>query len=313
MDSPHDTRPQVSPLQFGVSLPPVLQSFSAHLELAQAAESVGLDLVGIMDHPYQPRYVDTLALIGLLLARTDRVSFFPDVANLPLRPPAVLAKTAATLDLLSDGRFELGLGAGGYWQAISTLGVDRLSARGSVDALEEAVAVIRAMWSGEHGVEFGGTHYSLHHANTGPRPAHEVGIWLGAQSPRMLALTGRLADGWAAPIPSYLPYEAWAEAQSRIDAAARQTGRSRTDIRRIAQVVGTVTAEPGVPWQPVGADPIRGTAEQWAEAIRFLITELRFDTVVFWPEHASVEQIERFGRDVTTRALDGSLSPNLSN
>ena len=74
-----------------------------------------------------------------------------------------------------------------------------------------------------------------------------------------------------------------------------------------------MTAEPGVPWQPIGADPIRGTAEQWAEVIRFLTTELRFDTVVFWPEHASVEQIERFGRDVTTRALDRSVSPDLSN
>jgi alkanesulfonate monooxygenase SsuD/methylene tetrahydromethanopterin reductase-like flavin-dependent oxidoreductase (luciferase family) len=309
MNASHEIRP----LQFGVSLPPVVKSLSAHLELAHAAESTGLDLVGIQDHPYQPRYVDTLALIGALLARTDRVSFFPDVANLPLRPPAVLAKTAATLDLLSDGRFELGLGAGGYWQAISTLGVDRLSPPEAVDALEEAVAVIRGMWSGEHGVELGGTHYSLHQANTGPGPAHDVGIWLGAQSPRMLALTGRLADGWAAPIPSYLPYEAWAEAQNRIDAAAREAGRSRTDIRRIAQVVGTVTAEPGIPWQPIGADPIRGTDEQWAEVIRLLTTELRFDTVVFWPEHASVEQIERFGRDVTARALDRGLSPNVSN
>jgi alkanesulfonate monooxygenase SsuD/methylene tetrahydromethanopterin reductase-like flavin-dependent oxidoreductase (luciferase family) len=308
MNASHDIRP----LQFGVSLPPVVKSLSAHLELAHAAESTGLELVGIQDHPYQPRYVDTLALIGALLARTDRVSLFPDVANLPLRPPAVLAKTAATLDLLSNGRFELGLGAGGYWQAISTLGVDRLSARESVDALEEAVAVIRGMWSGEHGVELGGTHYWLHQANTGPEPAHDVGIWLGAQSPRMLALTGRLADGWAAPIPSYLPYEAWAEAQDGIDAAARRAGRSPADIRRIAQIVGTVTVEPGVPWQPIGADPIRGTAEQWAEVVRFLTTELRFDTVVFWPEQASVQQIERFGRDVAVGVRERSLSPNLS-
>ena len=299
MSSSDEIRPHASRLQFGVSLPPVVQPFSAHLELAGAAEAVGLDLIGIQDHPYQPRYVDTLALIGLLLARTDRIRFFPDVANLPLRPPAVLAKTAATLDLLSEGRFELGLGAGGYWQAI--------------DALEEAVGVIRAMWRGERGVELPGARYSLHGASTGPRPAHDVGIWLGAQSPRMLALTGQAADGWAAPIPSYLPYEDWAEAQERIDAAARQAGRSPAHVRRIAQVVGTVTAEPGAPWQPIGAEPIRGTAEQWTEVIRFLTTELRFDSVVFWPEHASVEQIERFGRDVAAKALNGSSGTNLSN
>src|SRR6201993_1240527 len=98
MNSSDETRPQASRLQFGVSLPPVVQPFSAHFELAGAAEAVGLDLIGIQDHPCNPHYFDTLALIGQLLARTNRIRFFPDVANLPLRAPAVLAKTAATLD-----------------------------------------------------------------------------------------------------------------------------------------------------------------------------------------------------------------------
>jgi alkanesulfonate monooxygenase SsuD/methylene tetrahydromethanopterin reductase-like flavin-dependent oxidoreductase (luciferase family) len=306
MSAPPNPLTRSSRLRFGVSLPPVVRPLSDHVELVRAAEMAGLDLVGIMDHPYQPRYLDTLALIGQLLAHTERIIVFPDVADLPLRPPAVLAKTAATLDLLSNGRFELGLGAGGYWQAISTLGVQRLSGRESVDALEEAIGVIRAVWSGERGVQLDGTHYSLHGANTGPRPAHGVGIWVGAQGPRTLALTGRLADGWAAPIPSYLPYEHWADAQRRIDVAAREAGRSPDQIRRIAQVVGTVTDKPGVPWQPTGADPIRGTAGQWAEVIAFLTTELGFDTVVFWPEQASVEQIDRFGREVVAAVFDAT-------
>jgi alkanesulfonate monooxygenase SsuD/methylene tetrahydromethanopterin reductase-like flavin-dependent oxidoreductase (luciferase family) len=303
MNASAHTEVEAPQLQFGVSLPPSVQPLSAHLELVDAAESSGLDLVGIQDHPYQPRYVDTLALIGVLLARTERIRVFPDVANLPLRPPAVLAKTAATLDLLSDGRFELGLRAGGYWQAITTFGVRRRSARESVDALEEALAVIRAMWRDEHGVELPGRHYSLQRASTGPRPAHDVGIWLGAQSPRMLALTGRLADGSAAPIPSYLPYEECGEAQERIDTAARQAGRAPDSIRRIAQVVGTITPEPGPAWLPTGAAPIRGTTAQWAKVIRYLTAELRFDTVVLWPEQASAHQIERFGRDVLPAAL----------
>src|SRR3954470_21165007 len=74
-----------------------------------AADRAGLDLVGIQDHPYQRRFLDTWSLIPYLAARTERVRFFPDVANLPLRPPAVMAKAAATIDLLSGGRFELGL------------------------------------------------------------------------------------------------------------------------------------------------------------------------------------------------------------
>jgi alkanesulfonate monooxygenase SsuD/methylene tetrahydromethanopterin reductase-like flavin-dependent oxidoreductase (luciferase family) len=296
-------------LAFGVSLLPSVQPLDTHLELVRAAEDAGLDLIGIQDHPYQPRYVDTLALIGVLLARTDRIRIFPDVANLPLRPPAVLAKTAATLDLLSAGRFELGLGAGGYWQAISTFGVAQRSAREAADALEEAVAVIRAVWRDQSGVDLPGEHYSLQRAHTGPAPAHEVGIWLGAQSPHMLAMTGRLADGWAAPIPSYLPYEKWGDAQERIDQAARDASRDPSAIRRIAQLVGTITSDPGAPWLASGAAPIRGTATQWVEVVHHLTTELRFDTIVLWPELASVDQINRFSRDVIPAAVELAHSP----
>src|SRR2546423_15534510 len=77
------------------------------LEHVTAAEEAGLDLVGIQDHPYQRRFLDTWSLIPFLAARTSTIRFFPDVANLPLRPPAVMAKAAATIDLLSGGPFEL--------------------------------------------------------------------------------------------------------------------------------------------------------------------------------------------------------------
>src|ERR1043165_3483093 len=88
------------------------------LEQVLAAERGGLDLVGIQDHPYQRRFLDTFSLLAFLAARTSRVRLFPDVANLPLRHPALLAKAAASIDVLSDGRFELGLGAGAFWDAI---------------------------------------------------------------------------------------------------------------------------------------------------------------------------------------------------
>jgi hypothetical protein len=111
----------------------------------------------------------------------------------------VLAKAFASLDLLSGGRVELGIGAGGYWDKIQSFGAERLSAGASLDALEEAIAVIRAVWSGERGVSLGGRFHRLEAASTGPRPAHPIGIWVGAVGPRAFRLTGRLADGWAAP------------------------------------------------------------------------------------------------------------------
>ncbi len=71
------------------------------------------------------------------------------MANLPLRPPAVLAKAAASIDVLSNGRFELGLGAGAFWDAIEAMGGPRRSPGGAVDALAEAIEIIRRAWSGE--------------------------------------------------------------------------------------------------------------------------------------------------------------------
>src|SRR6266567_8302804 len=160
------------PIRFGVALPPAVASLDEHLLLAQAAEAAGLDLIGVMDHPYHSRYLDTLSLIGMLLARSERVHIFPDVANLPLRPPAMLAKAAASLDLLSGGRFELGLSSGGYWDAIKAYDGPVRTPGESVSALEEAMQVIRLLWSGQHGIRFDGDVYRLAGAHSGPLPYH---------------------------------------------------------------------------------------------------------------------------------------------
>ena len=109
------------------------------LDAAREIEARGLDWIGVQDHPYQRRFVDTWALLGAIAAATTQVGFFPDVANLPLRPPAIMAKAAASLDVLSGGRFELGLGAGGFWDAVEAYGGPRREPRDALDALEEAI------------------------------------------------------------------------------------------------------------------------------------------------------------------------------
>jgi alkanesulfonate monooxygenase SsuD/methylene tetrahydromethanopterin reductase-like flavin-dependent oxidoreductase (luciferase family) len=134
-------------LRFGVFVTPAADAHDQVVRTAATADVLGLDSVSIQDHPYQPAFLDTWTLLTHLAAHTERVHLFPNVANLPLRPPAVLARAAATLDILSNGRVELGLGAGAFWDAIAALGGPRRTAGEAVEALAEAVDVIRALWT----------------------------------------------------------------------------------------------------------------------------------------------------------------------
>lgn len=216
-------------LRFGIFPVPRADSLHDVLRLVRDADEAGFDLVGIQDHPYQRRFLDTWALMAWVLAQTNRITVFPDVANLPLRPPRMLAKAAASLDVMSGGRFELGLGAGAFWEGVEAMGGNALSAGESVDALERAIPEIREFWKGEGKFE-------------GPKPEHEIGIWLGAYKPRMLRLTGTLADGWI-PSMGYLGPDDVPDAMARVDEAAREAGRDPSAIRRVYNLSAGVEAE----------------------------------------------------------------------
>jgi len=287
-------------VEFGVSLPPTAAEEGRIRELARLADGAGLDLIGVQDHPYAPQFLDTMSLIAVMLADTGRVRVFPNVASLPLRPPAILAKAAASLDVVSGGRFELGLGSGAYWGGIYAMGGPRLAPREATRAFEEGVAVIRAAWNREGGAaRFEGEHYALRGVRTGPAPEHDIGIRFGSMGPRMLRLTGRLADGWAAPLPSYVPYEDWDRVQGLIAEGARAAGRDPNEVVRVANVPGTIFEGEGRRGGfPRGSDPLLGSSEHWAEVLAGWALERRFDAFVFWPDPLSAEQIERFAHEV---------------
>jgi alkanesulfonate monooxygenase SsuD/methylene tetrahydromethanopterin reductase-like flavin-dependent oxidoreductase (luciferase family) len=257
------------------------------LDTAREIEARGLDWIGIQDHPYQRRFVDTWALLGAIAAVTTRVGLFPDVANLPLRPPAVMAKAAASLDVLSSGRFELGLGAGGFWDAIVAYGGPRRAPRDALDALEEAIQVIRLIWSGERNLRFSGTHYRLAGSHSGPVPVHPIGIWLGVYGPRALRLAGRLADGW---VPSLRGEVAvLSDASARLDEAAAEAGRDPAEIRRVVNVNGQITDG-----ERLGL--LRGPLDQWVDELTDLAVGYGFDTFIFWGE--GEDQLPRFAEEV---------------
>jgi alkanesulfonate monooxygenase SsuD/methylene tetrahydromethanopterin reductase-like flavin-dependent oxidoreductase (luciferase family) len=288
-------------LQFGISLVPATESLDRMRELVRVADEAALDLVGIQDHPYQRRFLDTWSLIPALLTETKRISFFTDVANLPLRPPAVMAKAAASLDVLSAGRFELGLGAGGFPDVIAGYGGPRRTPGESVKALEEAIDVIRLLWSEERSVSFDGKYYRLDGARPGPRPAHPIGIWVGAFKPRMLRLVGRKADGWL-PSLGVLTRDELRAGNERIDRAAKKAGRDPGSIRRIVNVQGVIGKEPApsrseLPVGYLAGEPLAGSADWWVETLAGFVDD-GFDTLVLWPVDTAPGQVELFAGDV---------------
>ena len=184
------------PVAFGLNVDPNTGGLAIAARIAAIADAVGLEYAGVQDHPYNPDFADTLTQITWLAAHTSRVHLFPNVADLPLPPPAMLAKQAATIDVLSGGRFELGLGAGALCDAIVGMGGPRRSVAEARQALSEAIDIIRASWAGEP-FRYAGQHYQVPEAQPGPRPAHDVGIWLRVAGPRAVRLAGAKADGWS--------------------------------------------------------------------------------------------------------------------
>src|SRR4029077_19037632 len=228
------------------------------------ADRSGLDMVGVQDHPYQWRYFDTWTLLAYVAGRTERVRFLPDVLNLPLRLPTMIAKSVASLDGLSGGRVELGIGARAFLGGVPAMGGPRRTPKESVDALEEALTILRSFWSGQRSVRFEGQHYEISGAHPGPPLAHPVRIYLGAYGPRMLRLTGRLADGWLPSLGEhYLHPEDASKGHAAVGEAARAAGRDAAEIERALNVMA-----------------LEGQPATWADQLARIVEELRFSTLL---------------------------------
>lgn len=276
-------------LLFGTFLPPAADSAAQTVRLAVLADELGLDLASVQDHPYQGKFLDAWTLLSVIAAQTSRLRVLPNVANLPLRPPAVLARAAASLDVLSGGRVELGLGSGAFPDGVAAMGGPRRTAGEAVTALEEAIAVIRALWAPGRGVTVAGTHYRLTGAHPGPTPPHDIGIWLGSYKPRMLRLTGRLADGWLPSAP-YLPPDQLADANAVIDAAAVDAGRDPAAVRRLYNIGGTFTG--------TGREFLRGPVPVWVEQLAELALTEGISGFIHTTEAGGAADLHRFAEEV---------------
>jgi len=269
--------------EIGIFVVPSANDPDLTIRQALAADAAGLDYIGVQDHPYQRRFFDTWTFLSYVAGRTGSVRMLTDVVNLPLRPPSMLAKSAASLDVLSGGRVEIGIGAGGFWDAVAAMGGPRRSPRESVDALEEAIAIIRDFWDGAEVIRRDGVHYQVVGAKPGPPPAHRIGLWIGAYGPRMLRITGRLGDAWLPSLGGhYLQPSDVAPMQAAIDDAARAAGRDPSEIKRAINVMA-----------------LDGEPSGWADQLVAIATELRFETLlVGTPTDAPLDFIRRLGEEI---------------
>src|ERR1700760_5957 len=270
-------------LIFGVGVPASAGAGDDPVGRAGAAERLGYDFVSAADHPCgpDPSY-ETATMLTWIAARTSRIKVASRVLAVPFRRPARVAKRAASLDLLSGGRFILGLGAGYVDEEIVALGGPALSPAEKIDGLAEAIQVIRGGWT-RSGYTQQGRQYSVRDLELEPKPGRPIPIWLGAFGPRALAVTGRLADGWI-PSLGYLPTEQFPALRRRIDAAAAPAGRDPAtppaaepagrDPAHIRSILNLpVRIDPAATPHP---DLVTGSASQVAAQLHDLVTRYGF-------------------------------------
>lgn len=231
-------------LRFGSFVSPIASAPHHPVDLALFSEEAGLDLVTFQDHPYQAAFQDTWTLLAWVAAKTSRIHISGNVLNLPLRQPAVLARAVASLDRLSEGRVELGIGTGGYFDAMATMGAPLLTPAEAVSGLDEALDIIRGIWDVgvREPLHVEGKYHRVAGAARGPAPAHEIPIWVGAYKPRMQRILGRKGDGWLPSLPWMKPGDI-ERGNEIIDESARKAGRDPRDITRLMNVTPQYDAE----------------------------------------------------------------------
>jgi probable F420-dependent oxidoreductase len=237
-------------MRFGIALPhydfslpgkapldwPSIRDWAVH------AEELGFDSAWVSDHLLydlskyggpsgQQGVMECFTTLAAIAATTERIRLGSLVACNDLRSPALLAKMVATLDVLSKGRVEVGMGAGWYEPEYRAAGVSFDPPRLRIHRLGEAVEIVKGMLSSES-FSFTGEFYKVKDAWNLPRPVQSPRppVWVGGKGDRVAATAGRHADGYNAAW-AWTP-EAYGEKVRRVEDAARASGRPPNSVRK---------------------------------------------------------------------------------
>ncbi|MFI6866246.1 LLM class flavin-dependent oxidoreductase [Nocardia sp. NPDC050406] len=285
---------------FGLGLESDATQVDEILAHARTADNAGLDLVTLSDHPYFAQRLDAYSVLAFVLGATRNITAATVMTHLPNRPAPQLARTVTGLSTISGGRFALGIGAGGGLPEESrAFGSPQLAPAARVRALEEAVILIRALSGGGEPVTFDGEFYQV--TDLAPAAAQTPPIWIGALGPKMLALTGRHADGW---IPGHLAdWRSPEVAQGRpiIDEAATAAGRNPADITTIYNVAGTISRDPLARTRTEEGRWIGGSVAQWVEELTYAVVEHRAGAFIYLARPGDIisdDTVDRWAHEV---------------
>jgi probable F420-dependent oxidoreductase len=221
-------------MRYGIAIPnwaPFDQELQ--IRLAVLADELGFDYVFFTDHLNNPHAeldgypneaVEAWMLISHVAGLTTRVRLGTSVTPIGIRPPAMLAKQVATVDRISGGRIDLGVGTGAGQGSYNFVGAEFGTYASRVAQLSEGVQLIRKLWA-EPVVNFEGEFYSAENVVLGPKPIQRPGppIWLGGFRPRLLKFAAEAADGW---IPWHRPVDEYKDYLRQLNDFADEAGRS---------------------------------------------------------------------------------------
>jgi probable F420-dependent oxidoreductase len=260
-------------------------SWDGLAEVATTAERAGFDSLWVSDHlfldwgkyggpPEKQGSLECWTTLAGLAGITERVRLGSLALCNDLRNPALVAKMAATLDLLSGGRLDLGLGAGWYEPEYRAAGIDFDSAGTRIRRAGEAAHVICRLLEGEE-VKFSGRYYELDGAicRPGPVQSPRPPLWMGGKGDLLLRTVARHADGWNYSWLGSL--DTYAERLEQVERACEEAGRARHLRRSVGAYVVTGTDDADVARRfgrlvertPAGVltGPKDGTAVSWDE------------------------------------------------
>lgn len=277
-------------MRFGYNLSTAVEPGADPAADAREAEALGYDFVCASDHLHgtHPTH-ETWTYLTWVAAATSRVQVVPNVLGLPYRAPAVLAKMAESLQRLSGGRLVLGYGAGGMDAEFAAFGLDVRAPGAKVEALGDALTILHGTWD-RTPFTHEGRQLSVRDAAIEPKPVQPIPVWIGGNGPKVLALTGRLADGWLPSVP-FAPPEVIPERSAIVLRAAEAAGRAREDLTFVYNVgiaVGARRDDPSL---------VSGSAEEVAERLA-AFGDLGFDAINVWPAGNAAEQRHRIAEEV---------------